>query len=178
MSAFYNSLLLPLGVLLLVSQCPGQLSPNWERRIDPDLQKTIDDYIQNVYLSGNSSYGMTVAIVQGDNNELLYSTGYGLANIPKEIPVTNKTQFVLGSISKGWTGLMVAKTLHEQFPEMGEAVLDTPIRELMPEVNFTLIDRYRSEQTTFRDLLIHSMCTNPTELSAMSGIFDSMEELL
>jgi len=45
---------------------------------------------------------------------------------------------------------MTVKTLSETFPELGETVLDTPIRKLVPSFNFTLSDRYN----TFIDLSI------------------------
>lgn len=76
------------------------------------------------------------------------------------------------------TGLLVVKVLHEKFPELGEAALDTPIRTLMPELNFTLSDRYRSEHVTFRDLLVHQVCIYPSEIQALAERFETMEEVL
>lgn len=74
--------------------------------------------------------------------------------------------------------MLVVKTLHETFPELGDDVLDTPIRELIPEAYFTLVDRIRSEQATFRDLLSHSLCMSTNDLQAMAEVFSSTEELL
>jgi len=42
---------------------------------------------------------------------------------------------------QSFTATMAVKLLSEKFPELGEAVLDTPIRKLVPSFNFTLSDR-------------------------------------
>lgn len=86
-------------LLILGLNCIHCRNPLQDRRIDPEVQKAIDDFIQEIFLSGNSTYGLGLAIVHNDG-ELLYTNGYGLADIPKQIPVTNTSQFVLGSVSK------------------------------------------------------------------------------
>lgn len=70
------------------------------------------------------------------------------------------------------------KILSEKFPELGENVLDTPIRKLMPVANFTLIDRFRSEHGTFRDLLSHRMCLLSDDLQMAAEPFNSTEEIV
>jgi len=42
---------------------------------------------------------------------------------------------------QGVTSLLVVKTLSELFPDLGEAVLDTPIVKLGQNLNVTLSDR-------------------------------------
>lgn len=46
------------------------------------------------------------------------------------------------SLLKSFASVVVCKILHEKFPELGKNVLDTPIRKLIPEFNFTLNDSY------------------------------------
>lgn len=79
---------------------------------------------------------------------------------------------------QGLTALMTVKVLRERFPELGESVLHTPVRKLIPEADFTLIDRYRSEQVTFADLLSHRICTKSSLMQVLAGAFDTREELL
>lgn len=82
--------------LALLSLCPqSSLSQN---RIDPETQKKIDDYIQGTWLP-NKDLGLILTVVR-DNGELLYTTGYGMADIEKQIPNDNRTQFMIGSITK------------------------------------------------------------------------------
>jgi hypothetical protein len=42
---------------------------------------------------------------------------------------------------QSFTAVLACKLLNEKFPDLGEAVLDTPIVELTPDFNFTLIDK-------------------------------------
>lgn len=74
--------------------------------------------------------------------------------------------------------MAVIKALSEKFPEMGESVLDTPIRTLFPEANFTLIDRFRSEHGTVRDLLAHRMCIPRTDWAALADAINSTAEII
>lgn len=74
--------------------------------------------------------------------------------------------------------MTLVKILHETFPELGEAVLDTPIRTLLPQINFTLIDRFRSEHGTVRDLLAHRMCIPRDDLQLIGEPFNTTEEII
>lgn len=72
---------------------------------------------------------------------------------------------------------MVVKTLNELHPHRGAAVLDVPIAELIPPtVNFTLSDRYRAEQITFRDILAHRTCLTNGAFELIYGSLSSASE--
>ena len=86
--------------------------------------------------------------------------------------MTNQTLFSIGSITKSVTGLLVVKVLSEKFPQLGESVLDTPIIQLAPNLNFTFSDRFRSEFTTFRDLLSHRTCLTNSGIDILLGMND------
>lgn len=142
------------------------------RRINPLLRERIDNFVENIYFPYIGLSGGGLAIVQNEG-ELLYSTGYGYADQGKRIPNGNQTQSLLGSVTKvkqnkvasiflihfkaylnayvvilsqSITAVIVTKILHDNFPALGEAVLDTPIRQLIPQANFTLIDRYATNK--------------------------------
>lgn len=73
------------------------------RIISPQIQKAIEDYIRTLYQWGNPTFGLGLSIVQLDdegNDKVLYSEGFGKADIEKEIQNTNSSQFLLGSIAK------------------------------------------------------------------------------
>lgn len=67
--------------------------------IDPQMKEAIDDFIKNKYLPANSNPALSLALTSG-NGSLLYTTGYGLMDVANELPTTNDTFFLLGSISK------------------------------------------------------------------------------
>ncbi|ODM91081.1 Gigasin-6 [Orchesella cincta] len=123
------------------------LSLTQGQNIDPEIQEKIDDYIQNFYLPATQTSTLGLSIVQNDGEVLSF------------------------------TSVIVIKVLSEKFPELGEKVLDTPIRKLIPSANFTLNDRFRSEHTTFRDLLAHRTCISSNDLPLMTDAFDSAEDL-
>ncbi|CAL8109668.1 unnamed protein product [Orchesella dallaii] len=163
-----------IGIVFFLSHTQTSLSQG--QNIDPEIRSKIDDFIQNTYLPATNTSTLGLAIIQNDG-ELLYSTGFGYADQEKMIPNGNETQFLIGSITKSFTSTVVIKALIEKFPDLGEKVLDTPIRKLIPLANFTLNDRFRSEHTTFRDLLSHRVCILQDDLTLATEPFDSTEEL-
>lgn len=63
------------------------------------------------------------------------------------------------------------------YPELGESALDIPLADLLPTTaNFTLIDRYRAEQTSFRDLLSHRVCIQNPEVDLVLGTLANATE--
>ncbi|ODN01540.1 Protein flp, partial [Orchesella cincta] len=169
-----------LVVLFSVSHFPRDIK-GLTRSIDQEIKKEIDDFIKDVYLPSNNITGLGLTVLQlqnGEKEEVLYTAGFGLADKAKEIPNTNETQFLIGSITKSFTATIAVKFLHETFPDLGEKVLDTPVRELVPEYNFTLSDRFRSEQVSFRDLLAHRVCSNRNDFLLLSEATNSTSELV
>ncbi|CAL8109662.1 unnamed protein product [Orchesella dallaii] len=143
---------------------------------DLEIQKKIEDFINNVYLPQSKVTGFGLSVVQ-NNGEVVYGTGFGFADQEKGIPNGNQTQFLIGSVTKSLTAAIVAKSLHEKFPELGEKVLDTSVRKLAPNYNFTLIDRFRSEYVTFRDILAHRVCVESSDLTLMVESYDKPFDL-
>jgi CubicO group peptidase (beta-lactamase class C family) len=90
--------------------------------------------------------GMAVAIVQ--NDEVIFSKGYGVANVSTNEPVTDETVFAIASNSKAYTAAALA-TLVDQ----GKLKWDDKVRKYLPE--FELYDPYVSNELTVRDLLCH-----------------------
>lgn len=70
-----------------------------KRSIDPIIEKILNDYILNEYLPRSNTNGLGLAIVHNDG-EILYTNGYGVADIENQKPVANDTQFIIGSLSK------------------------------------------------------------------------------
>jgi len=70
--------------------------------------------------------GMTIAVAIDDS--IVWSEGFGFANIEKRIPATPRTMFRVGSVAKVLTAGAVA-LLYEQ----GKLDLDAPVRRYVPE---------------------------------------------
>ncbi len=92
--------------------------------------------------------GLAVGMVQ--NGDLVYSKGFGSADIEKQRPITADTVFRIGSISKTFTaiGLM-------QLWEQGRFQLDDPINDYLKAYKITPSSP-DAPPITFRHLLTHT----------------------
>jgi EmrB/QacA subfamily drug resistance transporter len=87
--------------------------------------------------------GLALGIVKGDR--ITYLRGFGKADDSGR-PVTSKTPFVIGSLSKSFTALAVM-----QLVEAGKVELDAPVQRYLPW--FRVADERASAEITVRDLL-------------------------
>jgi CubicO group peptidase (beta-lactamase class C family) len=90
--------------------------------------------------------GVAVAVVQ--DGKVILSKGYGFRDVKKEAPVTPKTLFAIGSITKSFTVTSLGILVDE-----GKLDWDKPVREYMP--GFRLYDQVATERMTPRDLVTH-----------------------
>lgn len=108
--------------------------------------KGIDAFIDGV-LTNLKVSGMAVAVVKGD--EVVFSKGFGYADIENKRAVTPRTLFAIGSSSKAFTAAILAMLVDE-----GKIDWDKPVRTWLPD--FRMFDDYASENLTPRDLLSHT----------------------
>lgn len=78
------------------------------------------------------------------NGEYIHKTGYGLANLEHNIPITSKSVFRTGSVSKQFTAMAIAI-----LAERGEIDLDADVHAYLPE----LIDY--GHEVTIRQMVHH-----------------------
>lgn len=90
--------------------------------------------------------GMSIAVVQ--DGKVILSKGYGYRDVEKQLPVTPKTLFAIGSVTKSFT-VTVLGTLAEE----GKLEWEKPVREYLP--TFRLHDTVASEHMTVLDLVTH-----------------------
>jgi CubicO group peptidase (beta-lactamase class C family) len=90
--------------------------------------------------------GLAIAVVQ--NGQVIYSHGFGMRDVKDNLPVTPKTIFAIGSISKSFTALSMG-ILNDE----GKLDWDKPVRQYLPE--FQMYDPVASERMTPRDLMSH-----------------------
>jgi CubicO group peptidase (beta-lactamase class C family) len=74
-----------------------------------------------------SSPGCALAVLQRGN--IVYSKGYGMADLEQGIAITPRTRFYVGSVAKQFTAMCVALAAHR-----GVLDLDDDIRKWVPEV--------------------------------------------
>ncbi|MEJ2708934.1 MAG: serine hydrolase [Anaerolineales bacterium] len=94
-------------------------------------------------MRSNRIPGLALAIVKGD--QIVYLKGYGRTDQSGR-PVTPKTPFLIGSVTKPFTALAVM-----QLVEAGKVELDAPVQRYIPW--FRVADPMASAQITVRMLI-------------------------
>ncbi len=118
--------------LPLLSQTTKQLA-----HLDAYYQKTLDQW---------HIPGMAIAIIKED--KIIFSKGYGFANIKKKIKVDGNTLFAIASNSKAFTATALA-----QLVDQGKIKWNDKVIDYLPY--FKLYDDYTTNNTTIEDLLCH-----------------------
>ena len=138
-----------LAVLLLVISA-GASAESFNQQVDAlfaDLDST-------------DSAGCAVSVIQ--NGEIIYSRGYGMANLDHQVPIRAETVFDIGSTSKQFTAAAIALLALD-----GRLSLDDDIRKFLPE-----IPQYE-HVITIRHLLHHtSGLRDFAALTRLSGVDD------
>ncbi|MCI2426631.1 beta-lactamase family protein [Candidatus Acetothermia bacterium] len=76
------------------------------------------------------------------------AAGFGVTNVDHPLPVTDKTLFQIGSITKTFTGTAIMQLI-----EKGKLDLNATVRTYLP--NFKVADEEAASQATIRHLLTH-----------------------
>lgn len=110
------------------------------------LQKAVDSYFSKA-IASKEVVGAGVSIVQG--KQVLLADGFGIKNSLTGKKVDGQTVFRLGSLSKGFTGVLASQLKDEGKLTWGDRVSDH-----IPE--FVLGDRENTESITLAHLLSHT----------------------
>jgi len=92
--------------------------------------------------------GMAMAIVRGD--KLIYSHGFGLADLENGTPVTPETLFAIGSSTKAFTATLIGMLVDE-----GKMGWDDPVTKFLPYFKLKIDSDDPEARVTIRDLLSH-----------------------
>lgn len=90
--------------------------------------------------------GFAVAVVE--KNKVVYAKGFGYKDWEAKIPVTNNTQFAIGSCTKAFTASLLGLLARD-----GKVDLDKPVKNYLPELNFYNQDM--NNNVTLRDMMSH-----------------------
>jgi CubicO group peptidase (beta-lactamase class C family) len=100
--------------------------------------------IDSIFSEFKDTPGCAVGVFKGGN--ILFRKGYGLANLDYDIPITPRTVFDIGSVSKQFTAACIVMLENE-----GKLSFDDDIRKYIPE-----IPEYEEGPITIRHLLHHT----------------------
>ena len=90
--------------------------------------------------------GVTIAVVE--KGKVVYTGGFGYRDLDKKLPVTENTQFAIGSCTKAFTASMLGMLEKE-----GKLEIDKPVRTYLPELKFQ--NEYTNDHCTLRDMMCH-----------------------
>jgi CubicO group peptidase (beta-lactamase class C family) len=90
--------------------------------------------------------GLAIAVVQ--DNKVILLKGYGYRDLEKQKPVTPKTLFSIGSVTKSFTVTALGMEMDE-----GKIDWDKPVRDYLP--TFKMYTPELTEAMTVRDLVTH-----------------------
>jgi CubicO group peptidase (beta-lactamase class C family) len=124
---------------LLVFAAAGKAAagPEWLKDFDAAAERG---------LKSSQTAGLGVGVIQ--DGKVLLAKGYGYRDITAGKPVTPKTIFAMGSVTKSFTAASVASVI-----DQGKLEWDKPVREYLPW--FRLHDPVATEWITVRDMLTH-----------------------
>lgn len=114
--------LLVVGFLLFAS-CAQP--PETQEQMSSDLFENLDDFIR--YELDDKDIP-TLSIVVVDDQDIIWSAGYGYADPEEEVDATGETVYRVASLSKLFTAMAVM-----QLVEQGELDLDAPITDYLPD---------------------------------------------
>ena len=134
-------------MLLLLLVIPFALSSQAKAKNVEQFVTEVDENIPYL-LKKFHVPGTAIALI--DDGEIILQKGYGLADVEKQIPVTTKTGFNIGSISKTIAAWGVMKLVHE-----GKLDLDAPAEQYLTRWQLPKSE-FNSEGVTIRRLLSHT----------------------
>lgn len=136
---FASCLTLFFAVSPLTAQAPAAPKPA------ADPLAGWDDFV-NKALADWRVPGVAMAVVRDD--KVLLSKGYGLRDIEKKLPVTDRTLFAIGSATKAFTTFVMGTLADE-----GKLDWKAPVTRYIPD--FRLKDPVATERMTAVDLVTH-----------------------
>ena len=134
------------------SQLPAQTVPEFPdteraarvRATAPAVDSIFRAWAEREHLPG-LAYGV---VLDGD---LVYATGFGTANLARDLPVTPGTLFRIASMSKSITAMAILQLRDEE-----KLRLDDPISGYIPEADALELLTADAPEITIRHLLTHS----------------------
>lgn len=136
MIARLGAFMLRLGLAFMLLSAPGAAAQN----VHP-LNKDVADIMRQWGIPG-----LAIAVVQ--DGQVVFSAGYGLAEVGHGQAVDADTVFGIGSMTKSFTAVAAALMV-----DAGKMAWDQPVAEVLP--GFQLSDPWITAHATLRDVAAH-----------------------
>ena len=91
--------------------------------------KTLEAKVDQLFVEWNKPDSPGAALAVTKNGKIIYTQGYGMANLEYDIPITTTTIFDIASVSKQFAAFAITTLSHE-----GKLSLDDDIRTYLPDV--------------------------------------------
>jgi len=117
---------------------------------DPTLDQRLERLTESLEAARLKTHipGMAIAIVKDD--QVIWTHGFGFADVESQTPVDEHTIFGIGSTTKAFTANLVGMLVDD-----GKASWDTPVTQYLPNFDLNLKSEDQSAECTLRDLLSH-----------------------
>jgi CubicO group peptidase (beta-lactamase class C family) len=125
------------------------------------IEKAVDDKRKELGVPG-----LSLVIVKDDR--VIYSKGLGLKDVERNLPVTDKTLFAIGSCSKAFTAMTAMMSVDD-----GKLALEDSPKKHLPY--FKLQDSDAEAKITVRDLLCHRSGLDGTDFAWYTGVLNREE---
>lgn len=113
--------------------------------------------------------GISVSVVE--KNKIVLTKGYGYKDYENKNPVTETTQFSIGSCTKAFTASLISDAIKEKGID-----LDAPVSAYSPELKF--FDNSLTANVTLRDMLCHRTGLPRHDFSWYSGAATGRDSLV
>lgn len=138
MKKILKSLLLTVTLFIFTSTLSAQVKTDKRfAGIEAEINKILKDH---------HAAGMAVAVVE--KNKIVFSKGFGYRDIGNKLPVTDSTQFAIGSCTKAFTASLIGMLQKEK-----EIDLDKPFSNYLKEFKF--YNNELTQQISLRDMMSH-----------------------
>ena len=135
-----NLRILVLFILILVSACAAEAKTGNAESLKTEIDKIVQPLVE-----GNTNIGVAVGVMVGDEKLVL---GYGKVTFGVDRRPDGDTVYEIGSISKVFTGTLLAQLVRE-----GKLKLDDPVEKLL--LDSVQVPVYEKRKITLQDLSTH-----------------------
>jgi CubicO group peptidase (beta-lactamase class C family) len=97
-------------------------------------------------LKAQHAAGVAVAVVE--KNKVVYAKGFGFRDVENKLPVTENTQFAIGSCTKAFTASLLGILQKDRSLDF-----DKPVTQYLPELRF--FNDELNAHVTLRDMMCH-----------------------
>lgn len=118
-----------LAAVIATSLAGLSVSPAEGSSLPPTYKFTPNAQIDAVFAKYDSTTSPGCSAAAAKDGKLVYSRGYGMANLDHSVPITPQTPFHVASVSKQFTAAAIVLLAQE-----GKLGLDDDVRKHLPEV--------------------------------------------